>query len=331
MTVDNIEPGALLKQVAMPGWVEMRLTKINLRTDAAKRYAVCTLDHWTETPEKSEPQTVVKPRAVAVHETASTLLGSCAAWTIGAVVVSIAAVLFGFAVDGFLVAAVWVCWLIVFAGAWLVRETTKAAVLEYRRKVDAASRAASRKSAPQFSGDEMRQLAGILATTEGKLAYAAGVLAAETESSPVWGDTVFDSFHARVDLRRHVGEIAHSARALDRDRQTLGPRPGGALAGDATVIDVYDRRLHDLDDRLSALTQRVHGLLVYRDHVHGFEPLIEKCTWLEKHGYDQLDAAGSVLDELGSAELRSATDEIDSRTREAIRFLLDDAERLSKL
>lgn len=40
----------------------------------------------------------------------------------------------------------------------------------------------------------MSRLARILVTTEGKLAYAASVLAAETESSPVWGDPVFDDF-----------------------------------------------------------------------------------------------------------------------------------------
>lgn len=87
-----MEPAALLKRVAMPGWVEMRVTKIDLRTDAARRFAVCTLDHWAGTPEKSEPQVVVKPRAVAAHERASALLGSWVAWTI--VVVSCAAVLF---------------------------------------------------------------------------------------------------------------------------------------------------------------------------------------------------------------------------------------------
>lgn len=121
---DTMEPAALLKRVAMPGWVEMRVTKIDLRTDAARRFAVCTLDHWAGTPEKSEPQVVVKPRAVAAHERASALLGSWVAWTI--VVVSCAAVLFD---RGSPRVGVWVCWLIVVAGTWLVRETTKAAVL----------------------------------------------------------------------------------------------------------------------------------------------------------------------------------------------------------
>ncbi|SDC57089.1 hypothetical protein [Rhodococcus tukisamuensis] len=329
MTADT-EPSALLKRVAMPGWVEMRLTKINLRTDAAKKFAACTLDHWKGTPEKSQPQTVVKPRAVAVHDSASQLLGSCTAWTIAAVTVSLGAILFDFEIEDFLVLMVWVAWLIVFVGSWLLREVTKASALEYRRQVKAAKQAAMRRDAPQLSDAEMDSLAKILSTTEGKLAYAAAVLAAETESSPVWGDPVFDDFHARVDLHRHVGEIADSARALDRARKKLGSRPGGALAKDEAVTELYERRVREFDERLAGLTQRVHGLLVYRDHVHGFEPLIEKRKWLEKHRYDQVDS-GSVFDELGSAELRSATDEIDSRTREAMNFLLEDAERLSKL
>jgi hypothetical protein len=141
---------------------------------------------------------------------------------------------------------------------------------------------------------------------------------------------VFDDFHARVDLRRHISEIAESARALARAREKLGARPGGALADDETVTEIYERRVRELDAHLSVLTLRVHGLLVYRDHVRGFEPLIEKRKWLEAHGTPRLDE-GSTLDELGSAEMRSATEEIDTRTREAMSFLLEDAERLSKL
>ncbi|MDH6284952.1 hypothetical protein [Prescottella agglutinans] len=329
MTTD-IEPGALLKQVAMPGWVEMRLTRINLRTDAAKRFAACALDRWEGTPEPPDPRDIETPRSLAVHDVALQLHGGRKFWTIAAVTVSLAALLFGFENAAVLVAAVWVCWLVAFIGSWMLREATAASVREYRSRVEAAEQAAKRRRAPRLSGGEMHSLAEMLSTTEGKLAYAAAVLAAETEDSPVWADPVFDDFHARVDLRRHISEIAESARALARAREKLGARPGGALADDETVTEIYERRVRELDAHLSVLTLRVHGLLVYRDHVRGFEPLIEKRKWLEAHGTPRLDE-GSTLDELGSAEMRSATEEIDTRTREAMSFLLEDAERLSKL
>lgn len=331
MVKRDIEPSALLKQVAMPGWVEMRLSRVTPRTAAAKRFAIYALDRWEGTTELPEPHDIASPRAVAGHYVALELLGGRKFWTIAAVTVSLAALLFASEnAAAILLPAVWAGWLVVVLGSWMLREATEASVREYRIRLEAAERAAQRKNAPRLSGDEVHSLTEMLSTTEGKLAYAAAVLAGETETSPVWDDPVFDDFHARVDLRRHVGEIAESARALARARGKLGARPGGALADDEAVTDLYERRINALDGRLSTLTQRVHGLLIYRDHVRGFEPLIEKRKWLEAHREDQFDD-GTTTDELGSAEVRSATEEVDSLTREAMNFLLEDAERLGKL
>ncbi|WP_368679883.1 hypothetical protein R1X32_00520 (plasmid) [Rhodococcus opacus] len=327
----KIEPGALLKQVAMPGWVEMRLTQINLRTDAAKRFAACTLDRWEGKPDPPAPQDIIRPRSVALHETATSLRAGRIFWTFVAVAISLMAVLFDFGAAAFLVPAVWVCWLVVVPGSSILSKATAHTSHDYHRRVADAEHAAQRRNAPQLSGSEMRDLGRMLTTTEGKLAYAAAVLAAETATSPVWEDPVFDDFHARVDLRRHVGEIAESARALAVAREELGTRPGGTLAADETITELYERRTRELDGRLSVLTQRVHGLLIYRDHVRGFEPLIEKRRWLEAHYASQSGDPAPTSDELGSAELRDATEEIDSRTREAMRFLLHDAERLSRM
>lgn len=324
----QIEPGALLKQVTMPGWMEMRRSRITLRTDAATRFAACALDGWQQKPAVAAPQEITTPRSVAIHEIAVRLCERRGAWTFLAVIASLAAVVFD--LEYVAVVVVWVCWLVVVVGSRSVREYTSGPAAGYRRRVEAAEQAAQRRQAPELSNTDMAGLVGMLATTEGKLAYAAAVLAGETESSPVWRDPVFDDFHARVDLYGQVAEIAGNAREIDRARKKLGPRPGGALAGDEAVTELYERHVHQLDERLSVLTQRVHGLMIYRDHVRGFEPLIEKRRWLEMHRGDHLDV-GSGLDELGAAELRSATDDIDSRTREAMRFLLDDAERLSRL
>ena len=328
----EIEPAALLEQVAMPGWVEMRRSRITLRTEAAKRLAACALDHWNQKPAPANPQAIVKPRSVAVHERAVRLYDRRRAWTSLAVIASVAAVVAGMGFAA--VVAVWVCWLIVIVGVRALRERTRATAVGYRRRVEAAEQAARevvrRRQAPQLSSADMSELVAMLATTEGRLAYAAAVLAGETESSPVWRDPVFDDFHARVDLYRQVAEIAGNARGIDRDRKKLGPLPGGALAGDEAVTELYARRAHELDERTRALTQRVYGLLIYRDHVRGFEPLIEKRKWLEQHRDDHLGVTPG-LDDPGSAELRRATDEIDSRTREAMAFLLEDAERLSRL
>lgn len=330
MTIE-IEPGALLKKIALPGWVEMRVTQINLRTDAAKKFAACVLDRWDGASELPAPEDIPKPRSVEMNELALQLRSKLALSTVGAVVITLAALLFDFGGAAYVIAAVWVCWLVVLIGSGLLRAATERPALEYQKKVEDAELAAKRRTAPELTRGEMQNLAGMLSTTEGKLAYAAAVLAGETETSPVWKDALFDDFHVRVDLRRHVGEIAESARALSRARLRLGERPSGALSDDETITELYDHRVRELDQWLSKLTQRVHGLLIYRDHIRGFEPLVEKRKWLETHREDQLGFLAAASAEQGSDELRIAAEEIESRTREAMNFLVQDAERLSRM
>ena len=41
-----VQPEELFKQVAMPGWVELHVRQITVRTQSAKRYAACAVDAW---------------------------------------------------------------------------------------------------------------------------------------------------------------------------------------------------------------------------------------------------------------------------------------------
>ena len=293
-SANSITPEDLLKQVAMPGWRELHLTQINLRNVSARRFAACAIDAWRGSGTSAQSGAVEPPAPNPRSKPAYILTGRA------------------------------------FRDARAAREAEEAA---QRASANAQAAALKRRVDPELDKDEMNVLRSMIDTTAGKLAYASTVLSAEIEQSPVWEDEQFTSFHYRTNLLEQVTSIVASVRELLRSQERLGPRPVGALADDDEVMRIYERRVDQHDERLAAITRRVAALMQYRDHVRECEPLLEKRKWLEEHrSVDDSDTyRQAASDELASAELARAAEEVEHRTRAALSYLLDDVRRLSSM
>lgn len=271
-------PGELLKQVAMPGWIELHMRQIKLPTESSsRRFATVGIDEWSDqpvaAPDDADAPSTSPPTAEDVE-----------------------------------------------------REVSLAA------RTAAAARAAceKRRKHPNLSSEDMKTLRSMHDTEEGKLAYAATVIAAEIEQSPVWSDDAFVDDRTRVDLIEQVTGIVSNCRALLHSKERLGKRPSGALAKDAEVLAIYERRVQGHDERFAAICARIASFLGYRDHIKECETLQEKLLWIEKHDTDEAteNYMRAAEDHVAGSELSRAAAEVVERTRIATELLGMDAERL---
>lgn len=275
--VRPLRPDALFKQITMPGWIELHVLAINLRTPSATRYAACAVDAWESSPAAPTPEKPDRSRMTI----------------------------------------------------WAIRKVEKAAHLAAE---SAAAATRMRRESPAMSTEDMKALRSMHDSTEGKLAYAAAVIAADIEHSPAWTDHYFARHHTPVDLFRQVTDIAVSARGLVRAKEELGPKPPRALEQDSDVMEVFRHHTQLHQRRLEAITQRVQVLLRYRDNVLACEPIIEKRKWLAKHDHrgDSVQFIDEAADSLAGEDLARATDEVEHNTATALAYLAEDARRLSR-
>lgn len=212
-------------------------------------------------------------------------------------------------------------------GPRLIRRSTGG---EARPRIDTRG---ERRPSSELTGDDMKLLRSMHDSIEGKLAYATSVIAADIDRSSAWADTMFVAYHDRIDLCRQVTDVVRSARMLLDSKERL-VQPSGTLADDVDVMAIFDRRVRRHEERLAAIALRVQAFLRYREHVRSCEPILEKRAWIAAHSVPVDDDVEYVLeakDQLAGDELSRATEEVESRTRAALDYLMEDARRLSSM
>lgn len=275
--VRPLRPDALFKQIAMPGWVELHVRQIHLRTVPARRYAACAVDAWKRMPEVASTEPDRSRMTI-----------------------------------------------------WAIRKAEKAARLAQESE---AAATLERRTSPRLSDEDMKVLRSMHDSTEGKLAYSAVVVAADIENSPAWTDPHFARHHTHVDLFRQVTDITLSARGLLRAKKELGPKPPQALEKDSDVMEVFRHHTQLHQRRLESITQRVQGLLRYRENVLACETIIEKREWLAQHDHrgERAQFIPEITDSLAGEDLQRATDEVEYNTATALGVLEESARRLSHI
>lgn len=309
----------VLKSVRLPSTLDWMFRQGTLKSPNAKRLAMIGIDHWNGRQPVPAVRPPAKSKGVVLYDRASV-----ASWSFGG-----AAAAGGVAAAN--VATV-VPVLPVVGGSALLALASMTAVWnysadarKYRAQVRAAKEDHARRNRTNASTVELVPLKVAATTDEGKLVLATVLAAADIADSPAWTSDLLDLHHGRIDLELHVAEIAYSGGEIKRLRDAMAPPPNPHVVADPDVRRIVKQNEEHLADRLESLAVRVRALLDYHDGIRTLEPLVVKRSWIE----NQPDAAFTVsaADELAASDLSRATDDINSGTRAAVEYLVEQAKR----
>ncbi|MEP9394522.1 hypothetical protein ABLE94_20020 [Gordonia sp. VNK1] len=165
----------------------------------------------------------------------------------------------------------------------------------------------------KLNGEEKVLLDEIKSDPAGRIAIAAGTVAARIHQYPAWRLPFFDKHTVRVDLEAEVTEVTKTAQRLRAQRNVLGPPPAGALCDDQQVVNLYIDKAHVLDARIDSLLDRLQSLNNYRIVVGHTQDRHDKAAWMRKVGEidDFALAVDSDVDRRQGERIRRAASESD--------------------
>ncbi|MFF2086356.1 hypothetical protein ACFVVM_21470 [Nocardia sp. NPDC058176] len=309
----------VLETVRLPNTFDWLFRQGLLKSPNAKRLAMIGIDHWNGREPTPSIQAPDKPKAAVTHDraaVASWTFGGAAAGS-GAAAMNMAAVLplVPVAAGSAVLATA------ALAALWGSRTATR----EYRARLVAAQEDHDRRHRTDATVAELIPLKAAATREEGRLALAAVLVAADIADSPAWTSELLDDHHGRIDLDLHIAQIAYSGGEISRLRDAMALPTRIDLTADTDIAPIVEKNEEHLAERLETLALRVRALLDYRGGIRTLEPLIAKRAWIENQPAD-ITGAGPT-DELAASDLDRATDDINSGTRAAVEYLVEQAKR----
>lgn len=309
----------VLDTVRLPNTFDWLFRQGLLKSPNAKRLAMIGLDHWNgrePTPTLAPPR---KPKAAVTHERAAV-----ASWTFGGAAAGSGAIAMNMATAvPFVPVAAGSA--VLAAGALAALWGSRTAAREYRARVVAAREDHQRRHRTDATVADLIPFKTATTRDEGRLTLAAVLVAADIADSPAWTSELLDDHHGRIDLDLHIAQIAYSGGEISRLRDAMALPTRIDLTTDTDIAPIVEKNEELLAERLETLALRVRALLDYRGGIRTLEPLIAKRAWIENQPTDLAGAGPS--DELATSDLDRATDDINSGTRAAVEYLVEQAKR----
>ncbi|MDO3647459.1 hypothetical protein [Nocardia mangyaensis] len=308
----------VLETVRLPNTFDWLFRQGLLKSPNAKRLAMICIDHWNGREPTPSIQAPEKPKAAVTHDRAAV-----ASWTFGGVAAGSGAAAMNMAAVPFVPVAAGSAMLAAaaLAALWSSRATAR----EYRARVVAAREDHDRRNRTDATVADLFPLKAAATHDEGRLAMAAVLVATDIADSPAWTSALLDDHHGRIDLDLHIAQIAYSGGEISRLRDAMALPTRIDLTADTDIAPIVEKNEEHLTERLETLALRVRSLLDYRGGIQTLEPLIAKRAWIENQPKD-VSGAGPA-DELATSDLDRATDDINSGTRAAVEYLVEQAKR----
>lgn len=178
---------------------------------------------------------------------------------------------------------------------------------------------------------DVKELMALRNSVCGSAVHAVVVLASSVDALDAWRAREVEHRIVRIDLTSEVQSVARSASHLHAAFLKLGAAPGGHLADDAEVQEIYTARRASLFDRQRALCSRITAMRHYLDGLTEIQRELEKMRWIERHGSPDLsELIAREGDELASYSLEAARDMFDAATDRIGHQLSEAAEQLSR-
>jgi hypothetical protein len=173
---------------------------------------------------------------------------------------------------------------------------------------------ARRGATAKLDAAESARIKAIRASSRGRVAVAAVVVAAAIEGLDAWTAREVAHRVVRIDLPEEIAAIARSAYLLEKAYERLD-EPTGHLAQDEAVIRLYRERQTALADRQKMLIGRLSALRSYYDGLASMQRELERMRWIQKHSEPDLEELQALEgDELGSMTMTAAREMFDEAT-----------------